>query len=101
MVVVLERLRDWRKVQTLKAAHFDDIVLQAPLLGFQRDHVVDVLEEAGDGVGLGAGRLWHVPEHVGRGDAVSLYRESKPHVGRVESREVALVVASSSLPVNF
>ena len=33
MVVFLERVGDGHKVQTLEAAHLDDIVLQAPVLG--------------------------------------------------------------------
>jgi hypothetical protein len=33
MVVLFESLRNWREVQTLKAAHLDNIVLKTPLLG--------------------------------------------------------------------
>jgi hypothetical protein len=101
MVVILQRLRNGREVQTLKPAHLDDIVLQAPLLGFQRYHVVDVFEQAGDCVCLRAIRLGHVPEHVGGGDTVALDGESEAHVEDVESREVARVVASSSAIANF
>ena len=54
MVVVLQRLHDGRKVQTLKAADLDNIVLQAPVLRLQRYDEVDVFEQARDGVGLRA-----------------------------------------------
>jgi hypothetical protein len=55
--------------------------------------VVDVFEQARDGVSLRAVRLGNVPDYVGSRNAVPLYRQTKPHVGRVESREVALLAA--------
>jgi hypothetical protein len=90
MVVILECLRNGREVQTLETSHFDDIMLQAPLLCFQRYYVVDIFEKAGDGIRLRAVRLWHVPEDVRSRNVVPLDCEPETHVGRVESREVAL-----------
>jgi hypothetical protein len=89
VVVILQRLSNRREVQALEATHLDDVVLQAPLLGLQRYHVVDVLQQAGDCVSLGAVRFRDVPEHVGGGDAVSLNSESEAHAEHVESRKVA------------
>jgi hypothetical protein len=59
--------------------------------------VVDVLEQARDGVSLGAVRLGDIPDYVGSRNAVPLYCQTKPHVGRVESREVALLAMFAGL----
>jgi hypothetical protein len=99
MVVVLECLRNWREVQTLEPPYLDNIVLQSPLLCLERYDVVDVFEKACDGVCLRAVRVWHIPENVRSRKAVALYCEPQAHVGRVQSREVALsssLLASSS-----
>jgi hypothetical protein len=100
MVILFERLRNWREVQALKAAHFDDIVLKTPLLSLQRYYVVDVLEQARDGVRRGADCVWYIPENVRERKAVPLDCQSKAHVGRVESRAFARAVTFTLL-VNF
>jgi hypothetical protein len=83
MVVILECLRNRREMQTLEASHLDDIVLQAPVLSLERYYVIDVFEQAGDGVCLRAVRLGHVPENVGGRNVVPLDGESEAHGGRV------------------
>jgi hypothetical protein len=74
MIVFLECIYDGHKVQTLEAAHLDDIVLQAPVLCLQRDNVVDIFEQTRDCVCLRTVRLRHAPEYVGNRQAIPLYR---------------------------
>jgi hypothetical protein len=83
MVVILECLRNRGEVQTLEASHLDDIVLQAPVLCLEWYYVVNVFEQAGDGVRLRAVRLGHVPEDVGSRNVVPLDGEAEAHGGRV------------------
>jgi hypothetical protein len=90
MVVIFECLCNGREVQTLEASHLDDIMLQAPVLCFQRYYVVDIFEKAGDGIRLRAVRFGYVPEDVRSRNVIPLDGEPETHVGRVESREVAL-----------
>lgn len=85
MVVFLKRVGHGHKVQTLEAAHLDDIVLQTPVLCLERDDEVHVFEQTRDGVCLCAVGLGHTPHDVGGREAVSLHRQSEPHVG-VSSR---------------
>ena len=87
MVVLLQGLHHGRKVQTLEPPNLDGVVLQTPLAGLQRDDKVDVLEQARDGVGLGAVRIRHAPQDIGGRQAVSLDRQSETHLGRVASRK--------------
>ena len=96
MVVLFQCLCNGREMQTFEAGDFNDIVLQPPVLCLERYDVVDVFEQARDGVCLRAVRLGHVPEHVGGGQAVPLYCQSKPHLGRVESRVFALSLLACS-----
>jgi hypothetical protein len=89
MVVISERLHDWGKVQTLKASDFNDIVLKTPLLCLERDYVVDVLEQACDGICLGTVRVRYIPKNARRRQAIPLDCQPKAHVEHVESRELA------------
>jgi hypothetical protein len=89
MVIIFERLRDWSEVQTLESSDFNDIVLKTPLLCLKRDYVVDVLEQACDGICLCTVRVRYVPKDICRRQAIPLNCQSKAHVGRVESREMA------------
>jgi hypothetical protein len=101
MIVVFERLSNWREVQALEASHFDDIVFKTPLLSLEWYDVVDVLEKARDGVCLGAVGIRDIPENVCSRKAIPLDSESKAHGGRDESREGARLSAASVLLVNF
>jgi hypothetical protein len=101
MIVVFERLSNWREVQAFKTSYFDDIVFKTPLLGLKWYDLVDVLEKARDGVCLGAVRLRDIPENVCSRKAVPLDSESKAHGGRDKSREGARLSAASVVLVNF
>jgi hypothetical protein len=65
VIVILERLRNWREMQTLEASYFDNVVFKTPLLSLERYHLIDVLQKARDGVCLGAVCIWDVPENIG------------------------------------
>ena len=80
MVVFFERLRDRRKVQTLEAGELDNIVLQAPVLSFERNYQVDVLEQAGDRVRLRAGGRGDAPQNVCIGQIIPLDRQAEAHL---------------------
>lgn len=89
MVVVFERLHDRREVQTLKPCYLDNIVLQTPVLCLEWDDVVDVFEQARDGVCLCAVRVRYIPEYICGRKTIPLYRQSEAHLGRVMSRAFA------------
>lgn len=84
MVVLLQALPHRHKVQTLKSAHLDDIVLEAPVLCLERHNEIDVFQQPSDCVCACAVRVGDAPEDVCGGQAVALDREAQTHrCGRV------------------
>jgi hypothetical protein len=86
MVVFFERLRNRRKVQTLETGELDNIVLQAPVLGFERNYQVYVLEQAGDRVRLRVCRRRDAPQNVCIGQSIPLDRQSEAHLHKALRR---------------
>lgn len=76
-------------MQTFETSHFNNIVLETPMLRLERQHVVDVFEQSCDGVGLGGVGVWYVPQNIRGRQAIALHCQSETHVGRVDSRNVA------------
>jgi len=67
-------------MQALETSKLNNVVLQAPLLGFQRQDAVDVFEKSHDRVCRRARCVRHAPEDLGRGKVVSLHCETQPHL---------------------
>lgn len=82
MIVLLQALPDRHEMQALETAHFDNVVLQAPVLCLKWNDKIYIFKQPRDRIRRCTVRIRYAPEDVGGRQAVALYREAQTHCCR-------------------